>query len=168
MRAEEARSHLVGLLRADGVEDGRCDLPHVWPAVKRWLGTRVEGPVGELNFECVALTELPTQASLASATQPELHEVFGLELVRELVGHPMVAVGLYFPIDDDWRALAERDDYRQNHQFVWEVYARDDGEPAAFLDMIEGSAYFRLAATKTPELTQITSTFGDSLEFRNR
>jgi hypothetical protein len=166
MRAEEARSALIGLLRADGVEDGRCDLPHVWPAVRRWLSERVDGPVGELNFECVALTELPTQAALASAAQPDYHEVFGLELVRELVNQPMVGLGLYFSIDDDWRALGAREDYRHDHQFVWEVYARDNGAPAAFLETIEGSAYFQMAATKTCELTKVTSTFGDSLEFR--
>ena len=167
MRADEVRSTLIGLLRAEGVDDGRCDLPHVWPAVRRWLSRRVDGPVGELVFECVALSELPTQAALASAAQPDHHEVFGLELVRELVGLPMVALNLYFPVDDDWRALAARDDYRHDHQFVWEVYARDDGAPAVFLDTIESSAYFQLAATKSTELTQVTSTFGDSLELRN-
>lgn len=154
---------LLQALVATGFSDGHGDLPLIWPALKQWLTLPVAD--ADARLQVLGFESGLNRNSEGRDDHPELPEglaarpTFNLSVFRAFDDEDEQfrdehGVEWWYLPDEDWNAIAERDDWERDHHIGHHFWGFGREATTGFLEQVEETPMFGAAMAKRAHLVQ--------------
>ncbi len=153
-------------LVATGFSNGHGDLSLIWPALKQWLAlpvARDDARLQVLGFECGLNRssdgredhpELPEGLASRPMFYLSVFRVFDDAVDREGSGQDEHGVEWWYLPDEEWDAIAARDDWDHDHHIGYHFWGFGHAAMTGFLHQVEETPMYGAALRKSAQLTR--------------